>query len=379
MSAPGNNTDNLSRKFIPGLELCGLFYFEAIRPVLDIDYPGLRYSAALLGSGSEVLGFDTEESTDHNWGPRLMLFLAEEDHARLAVPIHETMRRRLPRSFRGYPTSYVFHPDEIGEGSLLLQDIEDGPINHRVDVLTVRSFVESLLGIDPNQPVNAADWLTFPQQRLLELTGGRVYRDDLGQLEEVRHRFAYYPHDVWLYLVAAQWRRIAQTEAFVGRAGFVGDDLGSSLVASHLVQDVMMLCFLMEKRFAPYAKWFGTAFSHLACAPELAPLLGAVLRSQTWQEREDRLAAVYSVVAVMHNALNITRPLDTEVTRFHNRPYRVIHGDTFYEAIREQIADPSARVLPPGAGGVDQVLGSADILTDPAAVRRLGRIIAGGS
>ena len=61
--------------FIPGLELAGRFYREAVRPILDDAFPGLAHAAALIGSGSEVLGFDTAMSADHHWGPRAMLFL----------------------------------------------------------------------------------------------------------------------------------------------------------------------------------------------------------------------------------------------------------------------------------------------------------------
>ena len=57
--------------FVPGLELARQFYAEVVRPLLEQGAPGLRYSAALLGPGSEVLGFDSARSTDHDWGPRL--------------------------------------------------------------------------------------------------------------------------------------------------------------------------------------------------------------------------------------------------------------------------------------------------------------------
>jgi hypothetical protein len=33
------------------------------------------HAAALLDSGSEVLGFDDAMSTDHHWGPRVLLLL----------------------------------------------------------------------------------------------------------------------------------------------------------------------------------------------------------------------------------------------------------------------------------------------------------------
>ena len=65
--------------FISGLDLCRRFFQEAVRPLLAHTFPAMRYTAALLGPGSEVLGLDTEMSTDHDWGPRLFVFLREED------------------------------------------------------------------------------------------------------------------------------------------------------------------------------------------------------------------------------------------------------------------------------------------------------------
>lgn len=47
-----------------GIELAALFYAEVVRPIL-MDIP---HSAALLGEGSEVLGFDSVRSHDHAWG-----------------------------------------------------------------------------------------------------------------------------------------------------------------------------------------------------------------------------------------------------------------------------------------------------------------------
>ena len=71
----------------------------------------------------------------------------------------------------------------------------------------------------------------------------------------------------------------------------------------------MGLCFLMERQYAPYPKWFGTAFARLACAGELSPTLLKPLRAKTWQQREAALTAAYEHLAAMHNALQITEPL----------------------------------------------------------------------
>ncbi|HEU0168087.1 MAG TPA: hypothetical protein VFS62_09945 [Chloroflexota bacterium] len=65
--------------FISGVDLSRGFYQDCVRPILDHDFPGLRYAAALIGTGSDVLGFDTPRSMDHHWGPRLYLHLSAED------------------------------------------------------------------------------------------------------------------------------------------------------------------------------------------------------------------------------------------------------------------------------------------------------------
>lgn len=46
--------------FMSGLELSRRFFHEAVRPLVTSLFPDLHYAAALLGQGSEVLGFDDE-------------------------------------------------------------------------------------------------------------------------------------------------------------------------------------------------------------------------------------------------------------------------------------------------------------------------------
>ena len=99
----------------------------------------------------------------------------------------------------------------------------------------------------------ARDWLTLPEHGLRMFTAGEVYHDDIG-LQSVRDRLAYYPRDVWLYLLVAGWWRVHPELNLVGRAGSVGDELGSTLIGSRLVSDLMRLCFLMERQYAPYSR-----------------------------------------------------------------------------------------------------------------------------
>jgi hypothetical protein len=347
----------LNHTFIKGLELGELFYTEAVKPILAKYFADLTYSAALIGTGSEVLGFDTPQSMDHDWGPRLMLFLTEADHETYHNDIDQVLRQELGE-IHGYPTNFGHHED----GTTVMTATDRGPINHGVMLLTVHRFFKDILNFDPAGDIQVVDWVSVPEYRLLMLTAGRVFYDGLGQLEPIRARLRYYPDDVWLYLLAAQWRRIAQEEAFMGRCGQVADDLGSRLIAARLVRDLMRLCFLMERRYTPYIKWFGSAFAQLDCAGDLVPIFTRVLEANSWEQRQTHLTTAYEFVAEMHNALGITDFLATEVSQFYNRPFLVIHADRFVDAIRAVIRSETVRTLPEHLGSIDQFIDSTDAL-----------------
>ena len=326
--------------FIPGLRLSELFFQQQVRPILDKHFPQLRYSAALIGWGSEVLDFDTPLSRDHHWGPRVLLFLSEQDYPRLHRKISNVLSLNLPYDFMGYSTNFgkpepngVRHPIRI----------KSGRVNHMINIYTVRAFIEARLGIDLNKPITTADWLTLPQQRLLELTSGAVYHDGLGELKKMRARFAYYPKDVWLHLLAAQWTAISEEEAFVGRTGHVGDELGSQVITARLVHEIIKLSFLMERKYAPYSKWLGTAFVKLPISKKLAPMLNQALRAKTWKSREKWLAKAYLLMVQQHNALKITKPVANEITNYYNRPYKVIFAERVAAAIKQTMRKPKVK------------------------------------
>jgi hypothetical protein len=358
--------------FIHGLLLSRLYYEEAVRPILDRAYPGLPHSAGLIGPGSEVLGFDTEMSADHGWGPRAMLFLSAPDYARQAVEIRTTLGNELPLTFRDYSTH--FEPSADDPETFMLRPAAARPLHHRVDISTLQAYTLRYTGADLSEEITLLDWLTVPEQKLRTLVAGDVFWDGLGVLEPMRRRLTYYPHDVWLYLLSAQWQRIGQEEPFVGRAGIAGDEIGSAVIAARLVRDLMRLCLLMERQYAPYPKWLGTAFARLACAPRIAPALEAVLRAGSWPERGQRLAAAYEIAAELHNALGITAPLPHRAVPFYDRPFLVIRGDAIARGIWEVIQDPAVKALPYGMGKVDQFADSTDVLDSTGRCRALSHV-----
>jgi hypothetical protein len=344
-----------------------MFYEKEVRPILKTSFPKLKYSAAVFGWGSEVLGYDTPLSRDHHWGPKVFLFLSKQDYKKFKPHIYDVLAENLPYQFMGYSTNYSA-PEPNGVRHAV--PIAKGPVSHLVDIYTIKKFFERRLQLDPYQTLQPLDWLVLPQQRLLEMVSGEVYYDGLKELGKVREKFSYFPKDVWLYLLASQWTRIAQEEAFVGRTGEVGDELGSQVVSAHMVRELMQVGFLMEKRYYPYSKWFGTAFNELKIAKELSPLLRKVLLSTSWKQREQWLAKAYAVVAKKHNSLHITKSLPTKVSKYYTRPYLVIHAEDFAAAVRAKIKDAEIKKLKL-IGSVDQFTDSTNVSVDLKLCRKL--------
>lgn len=351
--------------FVAGLDLNRAFYTEVVRPLLATAFPDLAYAAALIGPGSEILSLDTEMSMDHDWGLRLFLFLKEED-ANQRDAIANMLSYQLPTTFSGFPVSWSESPVEVRIRAMKLP--VKGPVDHRVIPITLRDFVRIQPGYDITQPLQVSDWLSFPTHSLGEMTAGAVYHDAVGELTAWRNHLSWYPYDVWLYLLASGWQRIGQEEHLMSRAGYVGDELGSTLIASRLVRDVMNLCFLMEKQYAPYAKWFGSAFKRLRCGQELYPLLWQVQRAATWQEREQALAGAYVILAHMHNALGVSRRLPETVSSFYDRPFQTIHGGDFAQALVEQITDAEMRSI-----AHQRLIGSVSQWSDTVDIEGLAR------
>ena len=348
---------------VKGLDLARAYYWQAVKPIIARQLPRAPYSAALIGSGSEVLGYDDAVSTDHHWGPRVMLFFSCEDHSRLARQLRDALAAELPYQFMGYSTNFSAPKVGAGDaGTQILQAISEGPVNHRVEILGLDDYLQAYLGIALDQELRAADWLSIPQQKLLGFTSGAVFHDELG-LQGVRDRLRYFPRDVWLYMLAAGWSRVGQDEHLAPRAGAAGDELGSAVIAARIARSIMLLCFLYEKRYAPYPKWLGKAFAELACSAELEPMLRAALAGATWGERQERLCAAYEALNRLHNASKLTALLAPALQVFHGRGFRVSNSWRYVEALVPLIDDREVKAICRRKliGSIDQFSDSTDL------------------
>ncbi len=347
--------------FIPGLTLSRILFDEAVQPLLARHAPGLPYAAGLFGTGSDVLGCDTARSMDHDWGPRLVLVLEDADFEEWSPRLDDMFRRLLPRIVAGFPTGTAEFVTEPGTRHMTPGE-DSGPIDHQITITSPRRWLNAQFGIDAVDRLDAATWVTLSEQALLETTSGEVFRDDSGAITAIRDALAWYPDAVWRYRMAAQWKRIDQLEPFVGRCGEVDDDLGSQLVAMSLVRDVMKLVFLMERRYAPYPKWFGTGFSRLAISTDLTPHLDRARFASNWRDRQAGIVGAVEILANRHNAMGLTEWVDPASRPFFDRPFQVMFAARFADALTASITDPDVRALPLHLGGLDQYIDSTDAM-----------------
>lgn len=329
-----------------GIALSRGYWGAVVRPLLEDHLAGLPRAAARIGSGSDVLGLDDSMSRDHDWGLRLQLFVPCEARATTAA----MLQARLPRRYAGHPTKIAFSGNS--EPTL------------GVDVLCVNDLCRTRLGFDPRSRASVHDWLSLTGQVALELTAGEVFEDTDGDLTDLRASLAWYPEDLWRYVVATDWRRIDQELPLMQRAGDRGDDLGSRVIAARVVDITVHLAFLLARAWAPYPKWRGTLLSRLPLPPGLEQALAGGLHAHTWPARSASLATALDLLAEHQHGLGLGAAGPACVPLW-DRPYLHIHP-ALTSALTAGITDPDVLKLPLGLGAVEQRSDNVDLLMDLA-------------
>lgn len=316
-----------------GLDLSRGFFLDVIEPVIENAAPGLKFAAGLVGDGSEVLGLDDDISSDHDFGPRLLLFLQEKDFEAVAPVLMAEISSALPVTYAGWATHFA---DLDRPPSIDASAGAAGCPDHGVEIYTLRGWTLRQLGLDlSRRSPNISEWAVLDEQKLLTVVEGEVFRDDANELSELRLRLEKPPLDVRLKKIADLWDSISEETAFVGRAGHVGDELGSRLIAGRITEQLMRICFLIEGRYPPYSKWFGTAWARLPGADDIAPHLWDAQLSEDWRAREAAIGAAGLAVARLHAARGLPGDLKASVGPYFGRPYTVINADRIGRAIRD--------------------------------------------
>lgn len=307
-----------------GKELCTRFFKEAALPILNQYFPDLSYTVGFTGYGSDVLGYDDEVSQDHMWGPRFHLFLKEQDMGR-SQEVMECFSEHLPKTFCGYSVNFS-EPDPEDNGIRHACEGDSQKVSPLIFINTLDGFLTDYLGCCDFSQLSYAQWLAFSENRLLILKKSVFWKDDLGLAERIK-ALQYYPEKVWEYLIASNWELISQEQAFVKRCGSRGDDIGSRICCTRIAERLMRLCFLYCKEYAPYSKWFGTAFQQLPVWDSIKQAIANAVAASDLLEREHQIALAQKLVCDFQDSLHIAPPVNAKIQSYFGRDIQVIFCD----------------------------------------------------
>jgi hypothetical protein len=341
---------NTRQNFIKGLDLNRGFYREVVKPILERSFPGLRYSASLLGYGSDVLGMDTTTSIDHNWGPRMQIFVDDKD---IIPRLNEILGEELPFEYSGYSVNFS---DPGYDKTRRMEKTGKKPIKYLIETDTPEDYFKNRYSLDKINNYSLSDWLRFKDQELLEITSGEVFHDGLEKLHALRTELAFYPPDIWKLRMAVLWHYIWNKEAFVGRAVSLNDYIGIKIITGRLVNYLIKILFYLEKKYIPYSKWFGSAFRSLKAFDKAGTLAEDILSENKLLKTEDKLCPLYSFIVERHNLTGGLPRLNNTIRDFFGRPYKVIFAETIVEKLTNSIVDEEIKSVDLGKYAYDIIL-----------------------
>ncbi len=224
-----------------GLRLSELFFEQSVRPafkkMLSIQ-EFQRLSFGLVGPGSECYGFDDELSRDHDWGPRVIVWVPSTTSKDTIARYQAIYDGLAPYCF-GYGYSRTLDSSIIRKGI------------HPID-----GFFSSVLGYD-HPPTTELEWIVVKEEALSLATNGKVFSDGSGLVTAFRASLMeYYPTDVWLKKISSRCALIAQYgQSNLLRSYARNDELGIGYELAMVAREAAMLVYLLKKQYRPYYKW----------------------------------------------------------------------------------------------------------------------------
>lgn len=296
-----------------GLELCRRYYEEICRPAIETSFAGYvdKMAFGLAGDGSECYGFDDEVSQDHDFGPRIMIWLTLEDFDEFGEKLHNFVIN-LPRNFLGYNG---LNTSCYGEG--------------REGVFTIPGFYKRFLGID-HLPSTIREWRLLPESNLSIATNGQIFSDPVGEFTRFRNTLLEgYPGDLRLKMMAARCMKMAQSGQYNYARSFKRGEFVAALMAvSEFIDSAVSLVYLMNNRYKPFYKWMHRGLKELPLlGKESYHLLSDLAGSTGFEEN---IAAIEALCCLIINKLREMRLTDS------SSDFLLDHGPRIQRNIKDE-------------------------------------------
>ena len=229
------NCTNSNSKRLTGLERAETVAKYTSEFIKD-KYPDLysRICLALVGVGSECLGFDDEISEDHDFSSRCQLFLDDPDY--------KTYKSDLESSLK------IFCKD--------LESLTSNLKDVNVEIMPISNFYKYYTLFE-NGPKTESEYRKVPMDLLCVATNGKVFLDNLGKFSEIRNRLLnFYPEDIRLKKIAFQLNKMAQSGQYnYSRMIKRGDTVAANIAQGEFVKHYLEFVHLLNKKYMPFYKW----------------------------------------------------------------------------------------------------------------------------
>ena len=352
-----------------GLDLCRRYFFECVKPIIEEKYSLIKdyYSCALIGWGSDVLGNDDEYSRDHEWGPRLLIFV-DEEHKYAISKLETILNEHIPVDFLGYGTRFAFDDD----GIRIPLYTNEGVIN--IDFYIYDEYIENFLGVVA--PESDLDWLCVPENKLLEITSGEIFYDANDTLQEKLQVYKnYYPLNVWKYRIAYLWESISWDIDTIGLSRKRGNSISEKMAIYKTVFPLIKLISAYNRKYSPsYCKHIGTEFYKLPhVSDKTGFLLEECLKTDDVLTVKSNLEKTIEIIIKFHNSYSELPDICLEKSKpIYGRGFWDIDCQKIAGTIHESIHGELKEV--PLHGAADQFVTNEDFLVFPELLKKLNNI-----
>jgi len=262
-----------------GMELAEKLYNDKIRDAIAAEFPAhaSRIAVGLAGPGSECFGYDDDVSRDHDFAPRLCLWLTEADAREIG--------QRLQSRYEAWTAEF---------------DAVTPMARDRSGAVAIPDWYRRFTGC-PGVPQDPVAWLRVPEHLLAAATNGRVFRDELGEFTAIREKLlAGYPPDVKRKRLAARLFTMGQAGQYnLPRCLRRGDAVAASFALSEFMRAALEAVCILNGRYAPYYKWLYRAAGELPLCADAVKLTAALLRTPD----EDKTGQVERVCVLVADEL----------------------------------------------------------------------------
>lgn len=281
-----------------GLDLATQYFENYGRPLIENQLaPYKEYIAAgLVGEGSECLGFDDEQSQDHDFGPGFCIWVPETIYRQFGPQMQDAYDC-LPANYLGF------------------QRITSARGGGRVGVMSIESFYLKFTGL-VGAPKDNMDWFRIPESFLATATNGKVFMDNLGTFSEIRSALkSFYPEDVVKKKLASRVALMAQSGQYnYGRSLRRGDSQAAYFACAEFVKNAMGAIYLLNEEYMPYYKWVFRGAENFRVLGDAVSMLKHLTASPDTIEnlpyKENMIESISILVGMELNRRGFTRTTD---------------------------------------------------------------------